>query len=83
MLSHNDATEEQRERTESQRKLLNSELNHRVKNILALVKSIATQTGANSQSVDEYAKSFAKAGGVGIADSVYRSLLAQQEARAS
>jgi flagellar protein FlgJ len=32
---------------------------------------------------DEYAKSFAKAGGVGIADSVYRSLLAQQEARAS
>jgi len=58
MLSHNDATEEQRERTESQRKLLNSELNHRVKNILALVKSIATQTGANSQSVDEYAKSF-------------------------
>jgi Rod binding domain-containing protein len=32
---------------------------------------------------DEYAKSFAKAGGVGLADSVYRSLLAQQEARAS
>jgi Rod binding domain-containing protein len=30
---------------------------------------------------DEYAKSFAKAGGIGIADDVYRSLLAQQEAR--
>jgi flagellar protein FlgJ len=30
---------------------------------------------------DEYAKSFAKAGGIGLADSVYRSLLAQQEAR--
>jgi peptidoglycan hydrolase FlgJ len=30
---------------------------------------------------DEYAKSFAKAGGIGIADSVYRSLIAQQEAR--
>jgi Rod binding domain-containing protein len=30
---------------------------------------------------DEYAKSFAKAGGVGIADHVYRSLIAQQEAR--
>jgi Rod binding domain-containing protein len=29
---------------------------------------------------DEYAKSFAKAGGIGIADHVYRSLLAQQEA---
>lgn len=58
MLSHNDATEEQREKTEEQRKLLNSELNHRVKNILALVKSIATQTGANSLSVDDYARSF-------------------------
>ncbi len=58
MLSHNDATQEQREKNEDQRKLLNSELNHRVKNILSLVKSIATQTGANSVSVDDYAKSF-------------------------
>ena len=31
---------------------------------------------------DEYAKSFVKAGGVGIADHVYRALIAQQEARA-
>ena len=31
---------------------------------------------------DEYSKSFAKAGGIGIADHVYRSLLAQQEGRA-
>lgn len=30
---------------------------------------------------DEFAKSFAKAGGIGIADQVYGSLLAQQEAR--
>jgi Rod binding domain-containing protein len=29
---------------------------------------------------DEYAKSFARSGGIGIADHVYRSLLAQQEA---
>lgn len=58
MVSHNDATEEERERAENQRKLLNSELNHRVKNILALVKSIATQTGANSESVDDYTRSF-------------------------
>lgn len=28
---------------------------------------------------DEYSKSFAKAGGIGIADQVYRSLIAQQE----
>ncbi len=30
---------------------------------------------------DEYAKSFAKRGGIGIADQVYRSLIQQQEAR--
>ena len=32
---------------------------------------------------EEYAKSFAKAGGLGLADHVYRSLIAQQEARTS
>ena len=32
---------------------------------------------------DEYAKSFAKKGGIGLADHVYRALLAQQEARAN
>jgi peptidoglycan hydrolase FlgJ len=31
---------------------------------------------------EEYAKSFAKAGGIGLADHVYGALLAQQEARA-
>jgi flagellar protein FlgJ len=30
----------------------------------------------------EYSKSVAKAGGIGLADHVYRSLIAQQEARA-
>jgi Rod binding domain-containing protein len=30
--------------------------------------------------IDEYSKSFARAGGIGIADHVYSSLLAQQEA---
>jgi Rod binding domain-containing protein len=30
---------------------------------------------------EEYAKNFVKAGGIGIADSVYKSLLALQEAR--
>lgn len=30
---------------------------------------------------DEYSKSFAKQGGIGIADHVYRALLNQQEAR--
>jgi flagellar protein FlgJ len=31
---------------------------------------------------DQYAKNFAKAGGIGIADHVYRTLIAQQEAQA-
>jgi len=31
---------------------------------------------------EQYAKTFAKAGGVGIADHVYRTLIAQQEAQA-
>jgi Rod binding domain-containing protein len=31
---------------------------------------------------DQYAKSFAKAGGIGLADKVYHTLLAQQEAHA-
>lgn len=30
---------------------------------------------------DEYAKSFAKAGGIGLADHIYTALIAQQEAR--
>lgn len=34
-----------------------------------------------SMLTDEYSKSFAKAGGIGIADQVYRTLIAQQEAR--
>ena len=32
---------------------------------------------------DEYAKTFAKAGGIGLADHVYRALIAQQEAPAA
>jgi flagellar protein FlgJ len=32
---------------------------------------------------DEYAKSFANAGGIGLADHVYRTLIAQQETRAN
>lgn len=34
-----------------------------------------------SMLTDEYARSFAKSGGIGIADSVYSALIAQQEMR--
>ena len=35
-----------------------------------------------SMLTDQYARNFAKAGGIGIADQVYKSLLAQQEVKA-
>ena len=35
-----------------------------------------------SMLTDQYARSFAKAGGIGIADHVYKGLLAQQELKA-
>jgi light-regulated signal transduction histidine kinase (bacteriophytochrome) len=50
--------EEQRNRTERQRELLNAELNHRNKNVLALVKSIAKQTGIHATNIDEFSASF-------------------------
>lgn len=45
-----------RERAEAGRRraVINEELNHRIKNVLSLVKSIATQTGSSATSVAEY-----------------------------
>jgi light-regulated signal transduction histidine kinase (bacteriophytochrome) len=56
VLRYNEATSDERERTEHRRRVLNDELNHRVKNILSLVKSIARQTGATAASVEDYAE---------------------------
>ncbi|MGA1805332.1 HWE histidine kinase domain-containing protein [Rhizobium sp. HT1-10] len=58
LLHHNDRTEEQRSKDDERRSVLNAEMNHRVKNILALVKSIATQTGASALDIEEFTKSF-------------------------
>ena len=57
VLRHTEATEEERERADKRRRMLNDELNHRVKNIIALVKSIALQTGANAKTVEDYSRS--------------------------
>ena len=57
VLRYNEATSDERERTERRRQVLNDELNHRVKNILSLVKSIARQTGASAATVEDYAAS--------------------------
>jgi light-regulated signal transduction histidine kinase (bacteriophytochrome)/CheY-like chemotaxis protein len=58
LLHHNDKTEEQRMRTDERRNILNAELNHRVKNILSLVKSIASQTGSSATTIEEFTQSF-------------------------
>jgi len=58
LLHHNDRTEEQRSKTDERRSVLNAEMNHRVKNILALVRSIASQTGAGALNIEEFTEAF-------------------------
>jgi light-regulated signal transduction histidine kinase (bacteriophytochrome) len=57
VLRYSEATADERTRAEQRRRILNDELNHRVKNIIALVKSIALQTGAHAATVEEYSAS--------------------------
>ena len=57
LLRHSERTADERQRIEQRRRILNDELNHRVKNIIALVKSIALQTGAHAASVADYSAS--------------------------
>lgn len=47
-----------RKRAEEQQTMLVAELNHRVKNILAIVQSIATQTARNAGSLDGFKDTF-------------------------
>jgi light-regulated signal transduction histidine kinase (bacteriophytochrome) len=57
ILRRSELTAEERTRTDNRRRILNEELNHRVKNIIALVKSIAVQSKTRATSVAEYAAS--------------------------
>lgn len=54
ILRYKEATVEERARADRHRRLLNDELNHRVKNIIALVKSLALQSGTSAATVTEY-----------------------------
>ena len=56
-LKQNEISAEERARLERRRRMLNDELNHRVKNIITVIKSIAVQTGAHAQSVADYSES--------------------------
>jgi light-regulated signal transduction histidine kinase (bacteriophytochrome) len=55
VLRQREASAEERALLEQRRRILNDELNHRVKNIISLVKSIALQTGAGATTVEDYA----------------------------
>lgn len=47
-----------RRRADEVRNLLVAELNHRVKNTMAIIQSIATQTARNATSIDSFVESF-------------------------
>lgn len=50
---------DERKRWEERNKVISAELDHRVKNILALVNTIARMTGRNSADLDEFQSTFA------------------------
>jgi PAS domain S-box-containing protein len=56
ILTLTDITE--RKQAEEHQTMLVAELNHRVKNILAVVQSVATQTVASSRSLDQFRPAF-------------------------
>ncbi|MBB3210481.1 light-regulated signal transduction histidine kinase (bacteriophytochrome)/CheY-like chemotaxis protein [Rhodopirellula rubra] len=60
LLRDTDAVRQDRDRQAKHQDLLIAELNHRVKNILALVRSIARQTKDSSASLENYAEAFEK-----------------------
>ena len=47
-----------RKRVEAERELLAQELSHRIKNSLAIVQALATNTGRDAKSVEEYRQQF-------------------------
>lgn len=57
VLRFSEVTAAELTRAEQRRRVLNDELNHRVKNIISLVKSVALQTGAHAPSVAAYSAS--------------------------
>lgn len=59
-FSHADELADQLRSTNQHQSLLISELNHRVRNIITLVRSIARQTSVNAQSLEDYVTHFEK-----------------------
>ncbi|MBB5222970.1 light-regulated signal transduction histidine kinase (bacteriophytochrome)/CheY-like chemotaxis protein [Amaricoccus macauensis] len=59
VLRHSEAMVEERGRSEFRQRMLNEELNHRVKNILAVIKSLVARPATAGRSVEDYVASLA------------------------
>ncbi|MBE9604322.1 GAF domain-containing protein [Acetobacteraceae bacterium H6797] len=57
IVRHNELLSNEREKAEVRQRVLNEELNHRVKNILALIKSIVSQSPVSGETLDNYVDS--------------------------
>ncbi|MBS7546018.1 HWE histidine kinase domain-containing protein [Ancylobacter oerskovii] len=57
VLRHNELMAEEREKADTRQRLLNEELNHRVKNILAVIKSLVEHSAQDGRSVEDYVAS--------------------------
>ncbi|MGV3552442.1 HWE histidine kinase domain-containing protein [Rhizobium sp.] len=54
VLRHNEVMAEERGRADLRQRMLNEELNHRVKNILAVIKSLVGQANPPDRTLEEY-----------------------------
>lgn len=54
VLRHNEVMAEERGRADVRQRMLNEELNHRVKNILAVIKSLVGQANPPGRTLDDY-----------------------------
>ncbi|HEY8337291.1 MAG TPA: HWE histidine kinase domain-containing protein [Tardiphaga sp.] len=57
VLRHNEVLADERHKADLRQKMLNEELNHRVKNILALIKSLVSHPVADGRSIEDYVTS--------------------------
>ncbi|MBX9455816.1 MAG: GAF domain-containing protein [Rhizobium sp.] len=54
VLRHNEVMSDERGRADLRQRMLNEELNHRVKNILAVIKSLVGQASPPGRTIEEY-----------------------------
>ncbi|MDQ0316478.1 HWE histidine kinase domain-containing protein [Amorphus orientalis] len=55
VLRHSELLAEERRKSDLRQRMLNQELNHRVKNILAVIKSLVNQPLKDGQAIEDYA----------------------------